>query len=167
MSEKDTIFSSKMKSDGIFNFSEFYKFCYDWLTEEIGLEVSEEQYSEKIAGEAKEIKIKWEGTKKITDYFKFVVKVEFHIIGLIKVEINQDGRKIKTNKGMVEVKVKGILERDYDGKFESNATKKLLRGIYEKWVIPSRIEEYERKLIGNCDEFLSQSKAYLDLEGKH
>ena len=41
-----------------------------------------------------------------------------------------------------------------------------MRGVYEKWVIPSRIEQFEEKLISDCDEFLSQAKAYLDLEGK-
>ena len=68
--------------------------------------------------------------------------------------------------GEIEIKVSGILVRDYQGKFEKDATRKFLRGIYEKWVIPARIEHYEDKIIGQCDEFLSQAKAYLDLEGK-
>ena len=73
---------------------------------------------------------------------------------------------MKSNKGGVEIKIKGDLIRDYQGKFEINAFQKFLRSIYEKWVIPSRIEEYEGKLAGDCDEFLAQAKAYLDLEGK-
>ena len=60
----------------------------------------------------------------------------------------------------------GVLVRDYNGKFETTAFKKFLRSIYEKWVIASSIEHYEDKIIGACDEFLSQTKAYLDLEGK-
>jgi len=41
-----------------------------------------------------------------------------------------------------------------------------MRGIYEKWIIPSRINEFESKIIGDCDEFLSQAKGFLDIEGK-
>src|SRR3972149_779782 len=115
MPEKETIFSSKIKSTGIFSFKDFYKFCYDWLRE---------------------------------------------------VEINQGGAKVKTNQGSVETEIKGILVRDYEGKFETSAFKKFLRGIYEKWVIPSAIEEYKGKISESCDKFLNQAKAYLDLEGK-
>lgn len=166
MAEKDTVFSSKMKYDGIFNFKEFYQFCYDWLMEEIGLDkITESKYTEKITGNTKDITIEWNGRKEITDYFRFDIKVEFRILHLSKVELNQEGRKIKTNEGSVQIKIKGELVRDYKGKFEINASKKFMRSIYEKWVIPSRIEEFEAKIAGDCDEFLSQAKAFLDLEG--
>ena len=166
MAEKDTIFSSKIKYAGIFSFSDFYRFCYDWLTEETGLVISEEKYAEKLEGDAKNIDVKWTGFRKITDYFKFETEVTFKTIAMTKVELTQDGAKINTNKGGIEVSIKGILVRDYEGKFETTAFKKFLRSIYEKWVITSRIEEMEDKIINDCDEFLSQAKAYLDLEGK-
>lgn len=166
MSEKEQVFSSKVKHTGLFSFKDFYKFCYQWLTEETGLDVAEEKYKESVKGNEKDIEIEWAGTRKITDYFKFDVKVKFVIKHLTDVEVNQDGKKIKTNNGEVETSIKGTLVRDFDGKFEKSAYKKFLRGIYEKWVIASRVEQFEEKLIGDCDEFLAQVKAYLDLEGK-
>ncbi len=167
MTEKDTIFSSSLKYVGIFNFPDFYKFCYDWLVEEFELFLIETKYVEKLKGDSKEIDIEWEGVKEVTDYFKWQVKVVFKILGLKKIEIERNGVKEKTNEGNVKMSIKGILLRDYKGKFEKNAFQKFLRAIYEKWIIPSRIEEYEEKLAGKCDEFLAQAKAYLDLEGKH
>jgi len=166
MPEEDTLFSSKIKYKGIFSFKELYLFCYDWLTEETNFLIEEKKYSEKIVGDAKEIKIKWECMRKLTDYFKFLAKVEFHIIGLTEVEIQNGGTKVKTNNGLVELKIKGVLIKDYEGKFEKTATRKFLRSIYEKWVIPARVDEFEDKIIEKCDEFLNQSKAFLDLEGK-
>lgn len=166
MSESETIFSSKVKYNGIFPFSDFYRFCYDYLTDELGLDISEEGYSEKLSGDSKNIDIKWTGIRKVTDYFQFKIKISFRILGLTNVEMVQNGVKIKSNKGGAEIKIKGNLVRDYQGKFEINAFQKFLRSIYEKWVIPSRIEEYEGKLAGDCDEFLAQAKAFLDLEGK-
>ena len=166
MTERDTIFSSKVKYSGFFSFNDFYDFCYSWLTDEVGLIMGENKYSEKLIGDSKEIDIEWRGFKDITDYFRFEIKVNFRVRGLKKVEINQGGTKIETNKGSVEIKVRGILARDYKGKFETSAFNKFLRSIYEKWVIPSRIMEFMGKIAGDCDEFLAQAKAYLDLEGK-
>lgn len=166
MAEKDEIFSSKIQDTGIFLFSDFYRFCYEWLVDETDLKISENKYAEKLEGDSKKIDVEWTGKKKVTDYFQFEIKVSFKITKLTNVEINQGNAKIKTNKGKVEVKVKGILVKDYEGKFETNAFKKFLRSIYEKWIIKSRIDQMEDKIIENCDEFLSQAKAYLDLEGK-
>ena len=166
MPETDTVFSSKIKYNGIFSFKDFYKFCYDWLVEETGLEMVEDSYNEKISGDVKEIRIKWSGKRKITDYFRFDIKVEFIILGLKNVEISQGGAKVKTNQGSVEMTVKGILVSDYNGKFDKNWYAKWFRGVYEKWIISSRVVEFTDKIAGDCDEFLSQAKAYLDLEGK-
>jgi hypothetical protein len=166
MPEKDSIFSSKVKFDGVFLFSSFYKFCYEWIRDETGLLISENKYKEKLSGDSKNIEIEWVGVKELTDYFKFEMKVTFTLVGLTNVEISQGNQKIKTNKGSVEVAVKGTVIKDYKGKFEKTAFLKFLRGIYEKTVIPARIEDIEGKQIAECDEFLAQAKAYLDLEGK-
>lgn len=164
--EEETVFSSKIKYNGIFLFKDFYQFCYDWLTEEFGWDVAETMYAEKIAGTSKNIDIKWSYSKKVTDYFKFKGSVKFKIVGLEVVEMMQGGAKVKTNKGSVDINIKGVLARDYQGKFDRSAYRKFLRSIYEKWVIPARIDEFEGRLAGQCDTFLGQAKAFLDLEGK-
>ncbi|HLD54784.1 MAG TPA: hypothetical protein VJB35_00845 [Candidatus Nanoarchaeia archaeon] len=166
MAESDTIFSSKVKYNGLFDFKDFYRFAYSWLSEEMGLGVSEGKYVEKLKGDSKDIEIEWNGTRKVTDYFKFEVNAKIIVMGMTTVEINKDGKKAKMNNGSIEISVQGNLIRDYQGKFEMTAFQKFLRSIYEKWVIPSRISQYSGKLIGSCDEFLGQIKAYLDLEGK-
>ena len=165
--EEETIFSSKTKYAGIFSFKDFYKFCYEWITEEIGTDpLNETKYEEKLKGDEKEITIEWEGEKELTDYFRFDMKVKFEIKALKTVEVMQNGKKVKTNEGSVKLTTKGILVRDYKGKFEMSAFNKFLRSTYEKWIITARIEEYKGKIAGYCDEFLSQAKSYLDLEGK-
>lgn len=166
MAEKDKVYSSKLKYGGIFNFKDFYEFCYNWLSEEMGMSVSEDEYSEKIAGPTKNIDIKWKATSKVSDYFAFEIKADFQIMGLTEVEISQGGNKVKTNKGSIGVKVTATLVKDYDGKFETSAKMRLWRGIYEKWIISQRVKEYEDKLSGGAEGFLGQAKAFLDLEGR-
>ncbi len=166
MTEKRSVFSSKIKYNGIFSFKDFYKFCYDYLTEELGFTVEESKYAEKISGTSKGIDIEWKGKTKVDDYFRYDIKTVFQILGLNNVEIQQDGKKIKTNKGSVEVKMKGQLVLDYKGEYATKPLTRFFRRIYEKWIIPSTVEKMEDKLIADCDEFLSQGKAYLDLEGR-
>jgi len=167
MGEKETIFSSTIKYVGVFSFVDFYKFCYEWVKEETAMDpLNETKYEEKLKGDEKEIVIVWKGEKKLTDYFRFDAEVKFEIKKLKNIEVVQSGKKIKTNEGSVKLGIKGVLVKDYKGKFEMSAFNKFLRSIYEKWVIPSRIEEFKGKIAGSCDEFLSQAKSYLDLEGK-
>ena len=136
------------------------------MKDELGFEIMEDKYTERIEGDSKKIELKWTCKKKLTDYFRFDAEIEMKAEKIKEIEVNQSGVKVKTNQGAVEVIIRGILVRDYNGKFETSAFKKFLRSIYEKWVIPSRIEQFEEKLISDCDEFLNQAKAYLDLEGK-
>ena len=166
MSEKDDVYSNATKYGGIFNFKDFYQFCYDFLSEELGLDITEKKYEEKIKGPEKEISVEWATEKKLTDYFKANIKVEFAVKGLKNVEINQGGAKVKTNDGSIKIKIKGTLEKDYNGKFEVTSFQKFLRGIYEKWVIPSRVDDYQTKVFNMCEKFLKNAKAYLDLEGE-
>jgi len=167
MAEKDILFSSKAKYVGVFSFTDFYEFCYNWIMSEIEpQEFDEKAYSEKIIGDGKNIDITWEFSKKLTDYFKFNGKIVFKTIMMKKVELNQNGRTVKTNQGEISVVAKGILVKDYQDKFEGSAMLKMWRAVYEKWIIASRVDQFEAKVIGDSDEFLAQAKAFLDLEGK-
>tara|TARA_Y100000310_G_C20662791_1_gene805700 strand:- start:1975 stop:2481 length:507 start_codon:yes stop_codon:yes gene_type:complete len=167
MPEKETVFSSKVKYKGIFSFKDFYQFCYDWVDGELDMDLQEKKYSEKLIGDAKMMEIRWEAEKELTDYFRFDAKITFIVEDLKKVEVSNGGVKVETNKGVVKLKVEGILVKDYKGKFETSAFNKFLRGIYEKWIIESKVEEFKAEIAEECDELLLQMKAYLDLEGKH
>ncbi len=166
MPEQDQIYSSKISYDGIFNFKEFYKFCYNFLTEQQAFKIDENEYSEKLIGSTKEILVKWTGQKKVTDYFKFEVKIVFRALNMSEVEVNKGGVKLKMNKGKISIAVKANLIRDYEGKFETSSRMKIWRGIYEKWIISQRVKEFEDKLSSSAEGFLEQAKAFLDLEGR-
>ena len=166
MAEKDKIFSSKLKYSGVLDFAAFYKFCYEWLRDEAGLGMAETKYAEKLSGDSKSIDVEWGGSKEVSDYFKLEVKVSFKVIGLTNIEVVKGNEKVKMNKGSIEVGISGTIVKDYKGKFEKSAFQKFLRGVYEKTVIPTRIEQIEGKAASDCDEFIAQAKSYLDLEGR-
>jgi hypothetical protein len=166
MVEKDNIFSGKIKHGGVFDFKEFYRFCYMWFIDK-DYWLVEKEYTEKIGAGGKEVVIAWEARKKVSDYFRFLIKVDWRILGMKKVEVENQGQKIEMDKGMLEIKVSVTLEKDYEAKWENHPFMKFFRGIYDKYIIAARIDSYEGKIFSESDEFLSQAKAFLALEGGH
>ena len=166
MAEKDNILSAKVKHTGVFDFKETYKVLYNWLIDE-NYDMNEKTYKEVVgAGGAKELEIEWEALRKVSDYFRFQLKVSWHIIGMTSVEVEIDGVKQKMNKGQFELGVKAILIKDYENKWEDRALWKFLRSIYDKYIIKERQDQFEGKLIGEMDNFLAEAKAYLALTGR-
>ena len=166
MAEKDTVFKGKLKQAGIFDFNEFYSFAYDWLRSE-DYSVTESVYSEKVAGEAKDVDISWEAKKKISDYFEFIIKVDWKILGMKKIKVKKEDKEVNMNSGLVEIKFFASLVKDHENKWEDHPFWKFLRGIYDRYIIRSRIDSYEDKLIEETEELIAQAKSFLAIEAKH
>ena len=107
MAEKDTQYKGKLKHKGVFDFKDFYKFTYNWLSEE-EYTVAEKKYSEEITGDSKLVEIEWEAKKKVSDYFRFVLKIAWRVLGLKDVEVVREGKKEKINSGTVEIKISAL-----------------------------------------------------------
>jgi hypothetical protein len=164
MAERDQIIEEKIKHAGIFDFKNTYNFVYEWLRNNEYL-VEEKAYTEKITPTGKELEIEWVAFRKISDYFRFVLKFRWLILGLTDVEVNKDGVKVKMNKGVFEVKIIAYLEKDYESRWVATAFSKFLRGLYDKYIIKSRIQQHEDKVAGELLDLVAQIKAYLALEG--
>jgi hypothetical protein len=164
--EKDILFKSKVKHSGLFDFKETYRILYEWLIEQ-NYDVNEKVYKEVIqTGNAKEIEIQWEATRKVSDYFKFMLEVNWHIIGMTSVEVEIDGVKQKMNKGQFEVEIKSTLLKDYEDRWTTKPFLKFLRTFYDKYLIRERTEQFEGKLIGEMEELVAQCKSFLALTGR-
>lgn len=165
MVEKDTLLKEKLKQSGIFDFKELYEFAFDWLITE-NYDVNEKKYSEKVSGDSKELEIDWEAFKKVSDYFRFVLKASWKITGLKKVKVKKGDKEVTMDSGVIEIRFECTLHKDYENRWEGNPFWKFLRGIYDRYIIRNRIDEYEGKLIGEFTDFINQIKTFLAMEGK-
>ncbi len=163
MSEKDKIWSGKLKHTGIIDFPELYNFTYSWLVDEEYF-VVEKSYNEKIIANGKDLEIKWEAKRKISDYFRFNLKLTWRVI-LTPVEVERNGKKIRAEQAKLEIKLEGVLEKDYEHRWETSSFLKFLRGVYDRYLIRGRIENYEKKLYGEIEEFRKEVKSFLVLSG--
>ena len=166
MPEKDNLFETKVKQKGIFDFKEVYRILYEWLVDH-GYDVNEKSYKESVgAGGLKEVEIEWDATRKVSDYFKFNLKADWHITAMTNVETEIDGIKKSMNKGDFEVKFKSVLIKDYEERWTTSPFIKFIRGIYDKYIIRERVEQYEGKLIEEMEQLVAECKAFLSLTGK-
>lgn len=166
MADKDVLLKEKLDYSGVFNFSGMYKFAHSWLTDEEEYGVVEEKYSEKISGSSKDIGIEWAATKGIGDYFKIELKIEFKVTDLVDVEVEVDRAKKKMQKGKVSVEIKGAIVKDAGSKWENSPFDKFLRGWYDKFIIPQRIDVMEDKAKNDTKSFKDELKTYLEISSK-
>ena len=128
--EKDKVWVGKLKHTGIVNFRDFYAFCYKWLTDQDYF-IVEKNYNEKITGTGKEVEIQWVTFRKISDYFKFEIKLDWKVI-TTPVEVEKNGKRIKADQVYLEIKIEAIIQKDYESRWESHAFYKFLRGLYDR-----------------------------------
>ena len=166
MAEKDKLIVTKVKHKGIFDFKEVYTFLHDWFTDESYILV-EKNYKETVAANGeKELEIEWESWKKVSDYFKHTIKLQMRVLKMKDVEVEVDGEKKGMNSGQFEGKFTAILEKDYENRWENNAFLKFMRGLYDRYIIRSRIDIYAVKVWEEVHEIIAQAKSFLAIEGQ-
>jgi alpha-amylase/alpha-mannosidase (GH57 family) len=165
MSEKEEIIKEKLDYSGLLKFADLYKYAHSWLDEE-DYGVVEDKYEEKISGNSKDIEVEWKCTKKVSDYFKNEIKLKFEIKGLVDVEVEVDGKKKKMQQGKVKVELKGTLIKDPESKWEGSAFYRFLREVYNKYIVPQRVDEKEESIEDDVKDLKEEIKSFLDLIGK-
>ena len=166
MVEKDKIFKGVIKQSGIYNFKDFYEFMYDYFMDE-NYDIFETKYTEKLKGDSKDIEIKWTAIKEVSDYFRFEIYSRWNILGMRKVKVKKEGQEITMDSGTLEIKFEAILQKDWENRWESHPFWKFLRGLYDRYIIKSRINDYELRLFQEINQIVAQAKSFLAIEGKH
>ena len=157
-----SLLKEAIKKKGFWNYTELYNFTFGWFKDN-GYSIKEKEYTEKLTDVGKEIVIKWSAERKWTEYFKSVITVDWHILTMQKAEIEREGQIEKTNKGEVKLTCEGSLEKDYEDKWADKPHNKLLRGIYDKYIMRTTNEQYEDKVKEDFKEFISQTKGFLEI----
>lgn len=161
--EKEIIIKEQVKYSGLGNFKDSYKHAYDWLIGE-GFDVVEDKYEEKTKGEAKDAKIVWTATHKVTDYFRIRLEIKWEVLGMTDVEVELDGKKKSMNKfSEIKIDIRGTLEKDYTSKWGATSTQRFLKDVYHKYVIPGTTDKRKIEVVEITQQFKDEMKAFFDL----
>ncbi|MEM4336391.1 MAG: hypothetical protein QXG86_00090 [Candidatus Woesearchaeota archaeon] len=163
--------SLSIKYEDVFSLQSLYKMIREWLiANEYASNKKDEKmekfYLEKHSGGAKELWIWWR-TSKIphgSKYFKYVLNIDYHVLGMKDVEIMHKGMKIKVNKGEVEILINCYLETEAEFQLKES----LLRGIanmFRKKIYRKEIEQHKKDLESEMFSLQHDIKQFLELKG--
>jgi len=107
-----------------------------------------------------EIKLKMNGYRKVTDYFKFEIDVKFLITELQKVKMKDK----ELDKGILSAFITAKMHFDYRHIWTKNKFSKLLRFIYNNFIIKNKIVDvYSPALKFETDDLFNIMKDALEL----
>lgn len=161
---------------GVFSFKEIYKLIHDYLAGNgfVAMEypdygsgadpdLYEKRYVEK--GTPKEVLISWSSKNEVTDYYRWVIDVDFQGTAIADTEVMVEGKKAKMDKGEIKIALKGYLETDYQKKFEKHWLLKNFAKHYDEKIMASEAKEEEGTLASIYSGLHTQIKRYFRLMG--
>jgi hypothetical protein len=162
MAKDSVVPKLKINHKGVFDLGELYKNIKGWLEyngygdEEKNFQ--EASYTERIKGESKQIESKWVAQKNADDYFAHSIEITFAVVGLVDIETEKDGKKIKSQKGDLALTIKADLIRDYADQWSP-----FMRSLYENLVVRERKNAQKTLLYGKVYALHDEIKEYLSM----
>ena len=173
MDKPKLVINLRVNYKDVFSLKGLYKVVRFWLCEEgyASLDDSdkwmEKLYVERIfAGGARQIWIWWRTHKDIDSKFRFIINVDYHLLGLVNTEIMYEGKKMKTNQGEVDVEIYAFLQFDPKGEWDNHFI--LSQPMVKKWwmnkAYKDQINKKAEMLYKEAYKLQSAIKQYLDLK---
>lgn len=162
-----------VKFKDVFDFKEFYTALKEWMLEygwgdvEEGKDHWETYYAERVAVDgSKEIWARWRLARNPSDakFLKYYLDLDYHCLGLGPAEIVVEGRKMKVNKGEVEVSVNGVIEEIYKEKFDENPILKEVKLLFAKRIYNKIIEQRKKEFYHEAYELQNYMKQWFKLK---
>lgn len=157
----------------VFMFEDLYVLMYEWLVANGYATRADEKFPEKYyldrtGAAGKEVWIRWRckkiPTSGVRNFWRFDLDIDIHVLGLKDVELVVENKKIKANKGEVEVEVVANLIFDASGEWSKNSLLKPFRNIYYKKIISKEKSQMEKMFYNEAFDFRDAISNYLKLE---
>ena len=150
----------KMKS--VFDLRDTYKHAKDWL-DYYNYDVVEKKYKHKEGTSGREIEIVWSVTRPIDEYTMFDLEIKWLCLGVKDVQVSVGDKKVKMQRGEINVFVDAYLVLDWQHKWEETAFLKFMRSLFEKYLYRGHIEDLKGELWKEGWAFYNEVKAYLNI----
>ena len=159
MAEKEMVIKdAQIQWKGMFDFKLIYQKAKQWLENKALIDIKEEEYLEKIRPNGKQVEIRWSINKNRTSYIKLTIEMQFFIVGLQKVEVEEGGKKFLIDHGDIKIAFTSYITKNYDNKISL-----LFAKIYENIIAKKRIEDYKTDLYRATSGLMDELKMYLEL----
>ncbi|MBI4145970.1 hypothetical protein HY489_01385 [Candidatus Woesearchaeota archaeon] len=164
MSERIVIVDKeKIAYEGVFNAKETIATIKTWFSDKRYNPI-EKRHTESIRPEGKYILLEFAPFFKFTDYAKSMLEIRVEFNEVKDVVVERDGKKQKLQEGKIFMQFTGILETDYEHRWETKPVFYFLRILFEKYVYTPFISGYERRIKEDISNLKSQIRGYLNLQ---
>lgn len=170
---KKQVAKYRVKYKDIFDLKKFYEDLHEWLKEHGWKDLEDDWdhfetfYLEKIdmAG-FKEIWIKWRPYKipAPNAYYRYWLDFDYHCTGLKSTEVVKEGKKLKADKGEVELFITAVMELDIDGKWSKHPFLKYFQKIFPERIFRRDIEDHQKELYREAYELQSFIKQWFKMK---
>lgn len=160
MVQKDFIVkNSKIEYEGTFCFDDLYKHIKTWLARR-GYGMQESGYKE-VKGETRNIKISVDAMKEVSDYVMFAIELNIKLDNLK--EVKKKGDKKIWHQGRVIIAFNALTVKDFENKWSKSGFTIFLREAYDKFVVGSKLKQFEKNLEEDVYKFTNEIKSFLKL----
>ncbi len=145
----------KIREVGSFNYKEVYEQIGKWMSKNKYI-WREKTNQSKTNADGKEIKVEWAAFRKIDDYVKFNIEIEYYITYFVE----EEGGYANCT---IEISISSNMEKNYHKNFSEHAGtfSNFLREIYEGYLIKGRLSGFEGKIWAETYDLIDGIKEIL------
>lgn len=156
-----------LRYKGLFDFDGLYNLMIQWLKAR-RYWFHETKYKHKVPSpKGAEQQIGWKAERKVTDYIEYVLSIELHLWDMTEVEVVQKGVKKTLTSARMEIVFQGVVNLDYEKRWEQSTIWIILRDFYNKYIAKEELESiYWDTLQYKTQQFMNVVKEFLDMQAK-
>ncbi len=149
-----------IKYSGIFDLRELVNAINSCLSDRNYIPVQVE-HSEKITTAGREVIIDIEPFRDVTEYVRFSLRVTIIVLRMVDVIVEEEGRKVKKQKGDLEFMIKSSIKKNWKKTFSKSSSGEFFRQTYEKYMAKKVLLGYEDKVEAEANEIINKVKEVL------
>ena len=101
--------------------------------------------------------------KRITDYVRYMVKVRVLGYNILKTDLLMQGKKKKVDTGKIIIIIDGLIEYDYESKWEDNPFLFAIRTAYDYFINKVYTENFEQKLAHDINHLHDHIEKFFNM----
>ena len=146
-----------LRHSGYFDISKILKGLKENL-DDFGYKiVTDKEHTESLNAAGKETKFVWVCKKEVTDYIKF--EMELTLITIRQIDVILEKKKMQ--KGDFEFRIKAVMIKNYKKTFQESKMGEIQRHLYEKIVVPLKLNDSEDRLAEEATKLIEIVKENL------
>lgn len=170
--EKIEIVNNQITYKDVFSLSYLYKLMHEWVVDNGYASSSDPDFKEVFflqkdnPATGKEFWFRWrlgkepEGGSKL---FKYEMDIDVHVQGLKEVEVTQQNKRFKADKGEIEISVVGNFITDPETAWESHPVLKTYKTFILNRILKKKFDFHAAQVSKETEKFLDAVKTYLQL----